>query len=178
MRPLKTLALFALTLLIVFCCWYIAVALHRAGLRPKRALHMLGAFFAPLRTYLGPTAALLLALTLAASHGAVYLAGRAGVRAKWDLRIAQDSMEAAKEKLRALEAGQKNTQNAEDFLKAKTDANAKNQNRAATAVRNLAGVLHAAQQCPNQAVPTGATPSGYDGTDPRWQLERGRLGPD
>ncbi len=139
---------------------------------------MLGAFFAPMRAYLWPIATLVLVLVFAASHGAAYRAGKANVRAKWDLRIAQDGMDAAKEKLRALEAGQKNTQNAQNFLEGKTDANAKNQTRAAAANRSLASVLHTAKQCANQAVPAGPTPGGYDGTDPRWQLERGRIGPD
>ena len=139
---------------------------------------MIGAFFAPFRGYLWPVAALVLALLLAASHGLAYRAGRAAIRSQWDARIAQDKIDHSRELLRAIDVGQKNTAAASDFLKRKTDDNAKNKTRALAAERGLASVLHSAKQCTDETVPAGPPPGSYDGADPRWQLERGRVQPD
>jgi hypothetical protein len=88
-------------------------------------------------------------------------------------QAALDQIEAAEEHARALEAGIALSNEAEQLLKGKTDALAKIKANNAGLNRELARVLDAANQCPNEAMRTGEAPSGYDGGNSgRYMVER------
>jgi hypothetical protein len=88
-------------------------------------------------------------------------------------QAALDQIGAAKERIRAFEAGIALSNQADSFLKGKTDALAKIKVNNAGLNRELARVLDAANQCLNEAMRTGQAPSGYDGSNAgRYMVER------
>jgi exonuclease VII small subunit len=88
-------------------------------------------------------------------------------------QVALDQIGAAKERIRAFEAGIALSNEAETILKGKTDALAKIKANNAGLNRELARVLDAANQCGNEAMRAGEAPGGYDGRDTgRYVVER------